>query len=111
MLWHISTICFGSRGQARDPAGASILYIVAIAWLYVTLMMALTEKNLVAGALTFGFYGLAPCALLLWLLGTPARHRARARKSRQAAASAEAPPATLVDQPVDQNDGDDTQRH
>lgn len=55
------------------------MYIVAIAWLYVTLMMALTEPNLVAGMLTFVFYGLLPCALLLWLIGTPQRRRNKLR--------------------------------
>jgi hypothetical protein len=59
------------------------MYIVAIAWLYVTLMMALTEPNIVAGALTFLFYGLLPCALLLWLFGTPQRRRNRLRKIPQ----------------------------
>ena len=51
------------------------MYIVAIAWLFVALMMAITEKSITAGVLTFFFYGLAPCALLLWLVGTPQRRR------------------------------------
>jgi sulfite exporter TauE/SafE len=54
------------------------MYIVAIAWLYVALMMAITEPSLVAGALTLLFYGLLPCALLLWLVGTPQRRRSKA---------------------------------
>jgi len=53
------------------------MYIVAIAWIYVTLLMALTEPNLTAGILSFVFYGLAPLALLLWLFGTPQRRRDR----------------------------------
>jgi hypothetical protein len=59
------------------------MYIIAIAWLYVTLMMAITEPNLVAGILTFLFYGLLPCALFLWLLGTPQRRRSRLAKIAQ----------------------------
>jgi hypothetical protein len=59
------------------------MYIVAIAWLYVTLMMALTESNIVTGTLTFLFYGLLPCALLLWLFGTPQRRRNRLRQISQ----------------------------
>jgi hypothetical protein len=51
------------------------MYIVAIAWLYVTLLMALTEPSLVGGVLTFVFYGVMPCALLLWVIGTPQRKR------------------------------------
>ncbi|OIR04460.1 hypothetical protein GALL_133910 [mine drainage metagenome] len=49
------------------------MYIIAIAWLYVVTLMAATEKTIVAGLLTFIFYGLLPCALLLWILG--AKHR------------------------------------
>ena len=33
------------------------MYIVAIGWLWVVLMMALTEASLTAGILTFLFYG------------------------------------------------------
>ena len=51
------------------------MYIVAIGWLWVVLMMALTEAGVTAGILTFLFYGLAPLALFLWLVGTPARRR------------------------------------
>ena len=61
------------------------MYVVAIGWLWVVLMMALTEASLTAGLLTFFFYGLAPLALL-WLAGTPARRRRQSvpdEKSRQ----------------------------
>lgn len=53
------------------------VYIVAIAWLYVVLMMSLTEASVVAGIATFVFYGLAPLSLFLWLVGTPQRRRNR----------------------------------
>lgn len=59
------------------------MYVIAIGWLYVTLLMAATESSFVAGALTFLFYGAAPLALLLWLAGTP--QRKRDRLSREAA--------------------------
>ena len=54
------------------------MYLIAIAWIFVTLCMALTEPSVVAGLLTFFFYGLAPLALLLWLVGTPQRRRNKA---------------------------------
>lgn len=44
------------------------MYIVAIAWLYVITLMAATEPSFTAGVLTFVFYGLLPCALLLWVV-------------------------------------------
>ena len=53
------------------------MYIVAIGWLFVVLMVALTETSFTAGILSFFFYGLAPLALFLWLVGTPARRRRR----------------------------------
>jgi len=49
------------------------MYIIAIAWLYVTFLMAATEPSFTAGILTFFFYGLMPCGLLLWILGAPQR--------------------------------------
>lgn len=58
------------------------MYIVAIGWLYVTVLMALTESSVVAGVLTLLFYGLLPTALLLWLFGGPVRRR-RARTADQ----------------------------
>ena len=51
------------------------MYIVAIAWLYVTLLMAAVEPSITAGVLTFVFYGLLPCALFIWIVGTPQRRR------------------------------------
>jgi hypothetical protein len=65
------------------------MYIVAIAWLYVALMMAITEPSLIGGVLSFLFYGLLPLALLLWLFGGPARRRARMRADAAATSNLE----------------------
>jgi hypothetical protein len=43
----------------------------------VTVLVALNETSVVAGIASFLFYGLLPCALLLWLGGS------RARRQRQ----------------------------
>jgi type VI protein secretion system component VasK len=43
------------------------LYIIAIGWAYVVLMMAVTAKSFVAGALTFIFYGLLPLGIVLYI--------------------------------------------
>lgn len=56
------------------------MYIIAIAWLYVAVMMAGAEPNMTASVLTFVFYGVIPCALLLWLMGTKHRKFISARK-------------------------------
>jgi hypothetical protein len=60
------------------------MYLVAIAWLYVALMMALAEAthangSVLGAVITFLLYGLGPVALVLYLLGTPQRRRARRR--------------------------------
>ena len=62
------------------------MYIIAIAWLYVIVLMAATETSWVAGLMTFLFYGLFPVAILLYLMGTPERRR---RRQRQEAAVSE----------------------
>ena len=80
----------------RDKPYNAGMYIIAIGWLWVTLMMAITEPNIVASALTFTFYGVLPCSLLMWLMGTPARRRRKAaREAAEMAGSGE--PATLAE--------------
>jgi hypothetical protein len=71
------------------------MYIVAIAWMYVTVLMAATEPSLTAAVLTFLFYGLLPCALLVWLVGTPQRRRNQSAK--------------IAEQDLGQPDGPDAQ--
>ena len=66
------------------------MYLIVIAWLYVALMMAVAEATNTTGTLlgaliTFVLYGVLPVALVVYLMGTPAR-----RKAHQGARSAEA---------------------
>jgi biotin transporter BioY len=58
------------------------MYIIAIGWLWVAFMMAIAETSVVAGILTFVFYGMLPCGLIVYLMGTPARRR-RQEASRE----------------------------
>lgn len=58
------------------------MHIVATAWLFVTILMAVTERSLTAGLLTFVLYGVAPLALFWWVVGTPARRARSARSGR-----------------------------
>jgi len=53
------------------------MYIVAIGWLYVTLLIAFNEPSIVAGVVSFSFYGLLPCGLLLWISGSKVRRQRR----------------------------------
>lgn len=43
------------------------MHIVAIGWLWVAFMMAITQKSIVSGVATFIFYGLLPCALVIYI--------------------------------------------
>lgn len=66
------------------------MLIVLIAWLYVALMMALAEAMHPAGhwwggVMTFLLYGVAPVSLVLYLLTTPMRRKARAQAEAAAA--------------------------
>jgi len=65
-------------------------YLVVIAWGYVVLMMAAAEATspqgtVLGAAITLLLYGVLPLAIVLYLLGTPARRRA-AKASASAAA-------------------------
>jgi hypothetical protein len=76
------------------------MYIVAIAWLYVTLLVSITQPTVFRGIVTFAGVGLLPLLLLLYLLGAPQRRRNRERAApgestpEEPMASAPAPGAT-----------------
>ena len=57
------------------------MYLVAIAWLYVAVMMSLAEAfssngSVLGAVVTFVLYGAIPVGLVIYILGTPARKRA-----------------------------------
>ncbi|UDF37545.1 UNVERIFIED_ORG: hypothetical protein LHJ69_10920 [Shinella sp. XGS7] len=84
------------------------MYLVAIAWLYVALMMALAEATSTLGSVlgaifTFLLYGLLPISILMYLLGTPARRAAR-RRAEQAEGKEEANPAAASSAQADGGD-------
>ena len=67
------------------------MYLVPIAWLYVTVMMAVVEANspngtLLGALITFLLYGAGPIALVMYVMRTPERRRAI--KARDAAEQA-----------------------
>ncbi len=55
------------------------MYIVAIAWIYVVLMMSITEQSVIAGIVTFLLYGVLPLAIILYVMGSPRRKHDRAK--------------------------------
>ncbi len=69
------------------------MYLVVIAWLYVALLMAVAEATSHTGTvfgaiITFFLYGLLPVGLMVYLMGTPLRRKARQAQERQAQAEA-----------------------
>ena len=70
------------------------MYIVAIAWIYVALMMSVAEAtntngSVLGGIVTFILYGILPTAIIIYIMGTP--QRKRARLALEKAASEEKP--------------------
>ncbi|GAA4029299.1 hypothetical protein GCM10022212_29320 [Actimicrobium antarcticum] len=53
------------------------LYLVAIAWIYVVLLMSMTEVSLIAGVMTFLLYCVFPLGIILYVMATPMRRRRR----------------------------------
>ncbi|WP_312567751.1 hypothetical protein [Comamonas sp.] len=56
------------------------MYLIVIAWFYVTVMMALAEAaspqgSILGAIITFVLYGLLPMAILIYIFGTPERKR------------------------------------
>ncbi len=65
------------------------MYLIVIAWLYVTLLMGLaeafsTQGSVMGAIITFLLYGVLPMSLVVYIMGTPFR-----RKARQQAAAKE----------------------
>jgi membrane protein implicated in regulation of membrane protease activity len=60
------------------------MHIVAVAWIFVVVLMALVEATSTQGSwlgavFTLLLYGVLPLAIVLYLMGTPARRRALKR--------------------------------
>ena len=69
------------------------MYLIAIAWMYVVVMMTIAEGaspngTLLGAFFTFLLYGVLPLSILLYILATPARKR-RIKEREQAAAAAQ----------------------
>jgi len=58
------------------------MHIVAVAWIFVVVLMAAAEAGSTQGTLLGAFftlllYGVLPLAIVLYVMGTPGRRRAR----------------------------------
>ena len=102
----LSMLHFTRHSQRHPPTYRLkllvFIHLIVIGWLYVAVMMAVAEATSTTGTVlgaifTFLLYGLAPVALVVYLMGTPGRRRAiRQREAeaqeaaRRAAAAGEA---------------------
>ena len=81
------------------------MYLIAIAWIYVVLMMSVAEATNTTGTvlgavMTFLLYGVLPLALVLYLLKSPDRRRAiKARESAETLAAQAPEPPVASDLP------------
>lgn len=80
----LDLICFGVN-----------MYLVAIGWMYVAVLMAVVEGlssqgTWVGAFFTFLLYGLLPVSVLLYIMGTPLRRKARLKAEAEERASAAA---------------------
>ena len=80
------------------------MHIVAVAWIFVVVLMAAAEAGSTQGTLLGAFftlllYGALPLAIVLYVMGTPARRKARLAAERSSTAHRNAggePPAPAV---------------
>ncbi|MEK8052462.1 hypothetical protein AACH10_19575 [Ideonella sp. DXS22W] len=71
------------------------MHIVAIAWMFVVVLMTAAEATSSQGSLlgaffTFVLYGVLPLGIVLYILGAPGRKAARRRAEAAASATASA---------------------
>lgn len=76
------------------------MYLIVIAWLYVTLMMAVAEATNTTGTVlgaivTFVLYGLLPMGIVVYIMGTPSRKRAIKQREQAEQAAWDAEQAAL----------------
>lgn len=74
------------------------MYLVAVAWIYVVLMMAVAEAvspqgSVIGAFFTLLLYGALPLSIVLYIMATPGRRRAlrAAEAAADAAAASKAP--------------------
>lgn len=82
------------------------MYLIAIAWIYVVLMMSVAEATNTTGTVlgaivTFLLYGVLPLALVLYLLKSPDRRRAIKARERAETLATQAPEPPAASDPPD----------
>lgn len=86
-----------------------MLMIVAIAWIYVVLMMSITEHSVTAGIMTFLLYCVLPLSVILYLMATPQRRRLRASQELRTAQERTAAAQAIQPLPAENTAAEDMQ--
>ena len=65
------------------------MYIVAIAWIYVALMMGVAEATntngtVLGGIVTFILYGILPTSIIIYIMDSPRRKKVRLAREHEA---------------------------
>jgi hypothetical protein len=81
LLLTVSMFSLSPKLQKFQTTTLKNMYLVVIAWIYVVLMMSLTEAfssqgSVLGAVVTFVLYGVLPLSIVVYILGTPARKRA-----------------------------------
>lgn len=63
------------------------MLLIAVAWIYVVALMALTEPTIVAGIMTFLMYCVLPLGILVYITGGGGRRRRKAAMIQENVAS------------------------
>ena len=114
-FWRVILVAFTDTNCFDTKAGIAtllptisrqIMYLIAIAWMYVVAMMTIAEAaspngTLLGAFFTFLLYGVLPLSIVLYILGTPGRkRRIKAQQEAERQAALLAPAATNPAQPA-----------
>ena len=76
-------MALGLRCRLAAVVYPAPMHVVLVAWLYVALMVAATEPNLVGSVMSFLFYGLLPVAIIAYIGTTGQRKKRRLLKQAE----------------------------
>jgi len=71
------------------------MWIVAVGWAYVVILMAATETSVIAGIMTFFGYCVLPLSILFYIAGAGKRRERRIRASTYSTATPDGADASL----------------
>ena len=78
------------------------MHIAAVGWMYVVLMMAITEESVIAGIMTFFLYGVLPTVLIIYIGGSRRRRERNEQQRLQMMQEQQNTPPTPAENRTDQ---------